>query len=148
MSTASPYFLRRRAYETVDRTVKLAATYTRKAADALHWTDAPSPPVVGYWTLLETMLRAAVDIAGELPDAFYETTTERSFLDGQPMKLNLSDEADERARELVALIERRRGETGVRKQIAALENVDGREPEEAELYRAKARELRASKGVT
>lgn len=132
-----------RAYDQVDRTVKLAVTYTRKAADALHWPGAPSPPLPGYWSLLETMLRAAVDIAEALPDKFYATTTERGFLDGQPYKFNLSEESVERARELVALLERRLGQAGRARVIAALEDTTGRTPEEAELYRAGAARMRA-----
>lgn len=129
-------------YERVDRAVKLAATYVRKAEGALYWPGAPKPLLTGYWTLLDAMLRAAVEIVENLQDDYFVTKEGGNFFGLGYSRYNSSDDALERAEKVVATIRARRADGKALLQIEALENTEGRTPEEAELYRVKAAELR------
>lgn len=134
--------------DKVDRTTKMAATYLRKASDALHWNeDRPIP--VSYWSLLEQALATALDVVEELPDDYFETYAIDDIfgLGIGGSKHNVSDEALERAEKLVAVLRQRREREAIRRRIAALENTNGRTDAEAESYRAKALELRREHGM-
>lgn len=142
----SDYAQRMKVYEKVDRAVKLATTYVRKAEDALHWPEAPKPLLVGYWSLLDQMLDAAVEIAERLPDDYFEESEGGNFFGLAVGRHNMSDDLLERAQKVLAAVEARRAGAKDARRIAALENTEGRTPEEAELYRAKAKQLRRAAG--
>ncbi len=123
-------------YDRIDRLVKTATTYARKAEAALDWAayaKVSIPVSPSYPTLLDALLDAAAAIVKRgIPDDYFDKT------DGY----NLSDDMLERARKVVAAIEDRRVEASDEARIRALENVQGRTPEEAAAYLAKAAEMR------
>jgi hypothetical protein len=128
----------------VDRQIKLAITYLENAERLLHaHPPAFTVPPWRYWTLLEHAIQTATTIVEALPEDFFETETIQSILDGQLLQHNLSDEPQRLAQRLIDAIERRRGREKILHRIRQLENVTGRTDEEAELFKAKAAELRA-----
>lgn len=135
---------RAEAYEKRERAVKLAQTYLRKS-EAWLYCDPPLPPSSSYWDLLDTALGVAFEILRKLPDDYFETTPVENWL-GLPSGLlptvNLSDAPHERVEKIVKLLEERRTSAKRRRRIVLLEQVEGRSPEEAEAYLAKAAELR------
>lgn len=146
--------------DIIDRNVKLATTYVRKAEHFLYdlGPDHPKhPPTPGYWDLLDVMLDTAEAIVNELPESFFETTELVDWfglrealgvdLTSSSMKHNMSDDALERAEKVVAALRRRREAWQRRRLIERLENTEGREPEEARAYLAKAAELRERHGI-
>lgn len=147
------YQARRDRSEWISRSVKLATTYLRKAADALGCRDVEGttlPVDVGYWTLLERAIDAATEIVEALGDEFFESSAVADYFGiasalglDRAEKFNSSDEPLEAARKLVAAIEQRRRRSDQIERILALENVEGRTAEEAAAFLAKAAELRA-----
>lgn len=131
---------RSEAYEARSRAVKTTRTYLHKSEAMLH-ADLPLDPA--YWDLLDSALDVAFEILKALPDTFFQTEVAEPFfgiLPGGP--INLSDTPNDRAVEIVKLLEERRIASIRARRIALLEQVDGRTPEEAELYLAKATQLR------
>jgi hypothetical protein len=131
-------------HEIVDRTVKMATTYLKKATDALFWYDR-RPLLTGYWTLLEQALDTAGDIVGELPDDYFEVTETEDYFglnEGRPMRYRMGDDALEKAEKLVAAIKARCERGDALRTILQLEDTTGRTEDEAKSYRAKAAELR------
>jgi hypothetical protein len=122
--------------EKIERDVKRALAYLHNCQTWLwheglvstrwRWFD--------YGRLLEQAIDTAATIVEHLPDSYFETDDD----------YNESDDWLAEALKLVAAIEARREADRKRRRIEALENVTGRTPEEAELYRAKADELRRS----
>lgn len=144
----STYRERIERYERVDRTVKLAVTYLRKASVFLNPDEAETPS--SYWGLLDQSIETATDIVDALPNSFFESTVIGdpfglvSAMHGDPRsRHNLSDDPLEKARALVAALERRREREQVLRRIAQLENVEGRTPGEAEVFLARAARMRA-----
>lgn len=129
------------AYEKRERALKFAITYLRKATMMLHPRDYWQRVSSAYWTLLDEALDTACEIVKELPDEFFVTEEVESVFGLPGGKLNLSDGPLEKVEKLVALLERRRSEGKKQRRIALLSNVEGRTPEEAEAFRAKAAEL-------
>lgn len=145
------YEERRLAYERRERAIKLASTYLRKAEAYLYeQRRAGEPPSANYWSLLDVAIGVATEIVESLGDDFFEQEVTPDFFGlmdkfglDKNEKSSLSDEPYEAAQKLLTLFEARRGRTAVLGRIRLLESVEGRTPEEAEAYLAKARELRA-----
>lgn len=141
--------------ESIERACKMAVTYLRKSRDSLWWYKT-TPRMPAYWDVLDAALDTATHIVEELDDGFFEDepTDDGGLLSGllratypegmEPSRLyNSSDQRLEVAKNLVALIEKRRSRTVTLRKVRALENTTGRSPEEAESYKAKAAELRS-----
>lgn len=79
----------------------------------------------------------------ELPDEFFEDAESGNYFGINFDKYNSSDEPLEATKKLLAALEERRSKLAVLRKIEALENTQGRSPEEAAMYRSKAAELRA-----
>src|SRR5882762_6145733 len=138
------------AYDFVDRNVKRATTYTRKAAHLLWAYDKEMLPArpTSYWTLLDQTIQTATDIVRALPNDFFESTETpdyfgmRAVLGDWRSKSSLSDEPYEATQKLLRAFEERRKGAQRAALIARLEDTTGRTPEEAALYQAKADKLR------
>lgn len=145
----STYQERMTMTEKVDRTVKSATTYLRKASWWL--LNRSETHYVPWWysALLDQCVATATDIVEALPEEFFETSplTDHFGLGGAPGSYNLSDDMLKEAQALVAAIEARRGRTDVLRKVGLLENPSGRTPEEAELFRSKAMQLRERHGL-
>lgn len=130
--------------EQIERSVKMAIAYLRRAESAIHWTER-RPIDVAYWRLLEQALSTAAEIVKALPDSYFEDDVSDDFfglgIGGTPF--NMSDGPVELADKVVALLKDRRVDVVLLRKIRALENTTGRTPEEAKLYLAKAAELRS-----
>jgi hypothetical protein len=142
------YANRRALIENVERSVKMATTYLRKAENMLHfWSGMPVSPL--YWTLLDQAIETATEIVEALPASYFESEKTQDFLglsqlfeiDGSD-EYNMSDSTLELAQKLVATIEARREREKQVRLIMKLENTVGRLPEEAEAFQSKATELR------
>lgn len=133
--------------EKLTRLVRTTRTYVRKSEDYLYgWRNAAPDYALPteYWTLVEQLLDTAHAIVKYLPDDLFQTTTERSFLDGSPFEFNHAEFAvGERLAKLTKLYDERAKSARRSDRIRKLENTTGRTPEEAEAYRLKAAELRA-----
>ena len=150
MSTS--YYDRLKQRQKLERPVKLARTYIRQARDLLHdkaWGDKGKPLPTLYWDLLGESLELAETIIEYLPDDFFVSGEVEDFFglraamgDLALGKYNSSDDPLEAARKVVAAIEKRRERGDGLLLIMALENVNGRTPEEAEQFLKKAAELR------
>lgn len=152
--------LEAKVYLERERRIKLVTRHLKAAIDLLHTVDPDEPPPrtlldvpvsTSYQDLLDLMLRAARDIIEVLPDSYFESSKVEDVLGLRAIlgeflsdKFNASDTPLEDAEKIVAMIVARRGRADVLRRAELLENVDGRTPEEAEAYRAKAVELRAS----
>lgn len=145
----------RTRYEKMERAVRMATAYVQSAERWLfsarhpHASDTEMPLSPSWWTLLSQMIDTATEIVEHLPDEFFESSPVGDWfglttaLGGDPHHLhNSSDEPLEKARKLIAMFESRREREKVLHRIRRLENVDGREPEEANTFLAKASELR------
>lgn len=146
----SDYHERMRAYERRQRAVKMADTYLKKAVDLHHamlHTMADLGPDHWLDQLLETALIVATDIIELLPDHYFSESQLENVLGLElslaDSKYNLSDTADELVEKLTKALATRRDGVKTNELIAKLENIEGRTPEEAELFKAKAAELRA-----
>lgn len=133
-------------YERLDRNAKLARTYMRKAEDMMYAAEHVGAPVpTTYWDLLDQALdlaAALLESKAALPESYFtEEQTEDLFGLGVS-KINLSDSVVERVVKVQAALNERRSEGKLARRIAALENVEGRTPVEAEAFLAKARKLR------
>lgn len=142
----------RTLYGRIDRNVRTAETYVKKARNLLYtWEHvAPKQPMAAaYWTLVEQLLDTAHEIVERLPSDWFETTTERSFFDGSSFEFNHAEHTvGERLAKLNELYERRVKDARLDARIRALENTTGRTPEEAAAYQAKADELRGKAVAT
>jgi hypothetical protein len=119
------------------RTLQLATTYLRKARDLYgEWPPGPAR-TDAYGSLLSELVYAANQIAAMLPDDF--------FLEDED-GFNWSADVKDEAMALLVTLDARRKPGEVQRRIENLENVDGRTPEEAALFRAKATELRSRRG--
>lgn len=135
---------RARIYEKVDRSVKTATTYLRKASHLLYVARHHDLPLsTNYWTLLDQALATAVDVVEALPDDFFEDVPAGDSMLGSLDGFNLSDGPMEAAEKVVAALQARRAALATTRLIAKLENTRGRSPEEAAVYLAKAEELRS-----
>jgi hypothetical protein len=130
----------------IERSVKMATTYLRKAENGLYEI---SPPSTYYWTLLDQALETASSIILKLPDEFFEGTpsTDPLGLGLGGGRFNLSDGPLEAAEKVVAALKARRERGDALRRIEALENTTGRTPEEAESYIATAAGLREKHGI-
>lgn len=144
-------------YRERERRINLVKRHLKVAIDLLYAVEDGPPPrkkldvpvSSSYEELLHMMLDAAHDIVEALPDDCFETNPVEDvfglravlgdFLSG---KYNPSDQSLEDAQKIVASLIRRRGQADVDRRIRALENVEGRTPEEAASYLQKAEELR------
>lgn len=153
----SDYQERMKTHDTIDRAVKMATTYLRKAEDFLylgppHTPHAPKEPLTGYWSLLDQAISTATAIVEKLPDKFFLSEAVEDYFGlraamkeaGLPIddKFNSSDGPLEEAEKLVAAIRARREHGKLMGTIMALENTTGRTDEEAAAFLAKAAELR------
>lgn len=156
------YAERMERHDRLERTLKLAGTYLRKAEHYLYAyrgfqdeiIEPESPPSSSYWTLLDQTLVVAFAIIEKLPDSFFESAQVEDYFglrehlgDFTLSKFNSSDQPLELAEKVVAALTTRRERTNVKRKIMALENPDGRTPEENEAFKAKARELRERHGI-
>jgi hypothetical protein len=166
------YRTRRDLYETMEkRAAQLKATLTRmRTAERLvshewegfEWgrtgndkpgTGSPIPPE--YKDMLDASLDLALAIIERLGDRFFiEEAIQDHFGIGKVLGFeddgddyNESDAPYEKAKKLVAAIEARRKRNDDLRRLRALENVTGREPEEAPQYLAYAAELRKRLGL-
>lgn len=129
------------------RTIKTTKTYLKKAQA---WLYNDPPNMVEYWDLLDATIQTATEIIERLPEDFFQSEEvvdyfglrAAIFPGGLLGKMNSSDAPLEAARALVTMIEKRRERGDAMEKIRRLEAVEGRTPEEAEVYLAKARELR------
>lgn len=139
---------RRVAYESADRTIKLAITYLKKSYWGLRMFQ-DEQPMPGYWSLLDQCILSANDIVEALPDEFFErrpiedalglmATMGYSTAGGH----NMSDDSLEAAQKLLDAIQERRKVASRAERIRKLEATAGRTPQEAAAYAAKAQELR------
>lgn len=132
--------------EKMDRAVKRATAYLRSAEQRLYASQHVRGYISSwYYNLLEQALDTAAVIVRYLPADYFQDNDVPDYfgiLGGASYKHNLSDDLLEKAKAVVAEIERRRERADVLRRIAALENVTGRTSEEAAAYRAKAAELR------
>lgn len=129
------------------RRVRTARTYL-SSASAYIYTHGTAPVMDDAEWLLRTSLEAAEVIIEKLPDDWFEEFEVEDVLGlgvgGQ--RGNLSDEYVEAVNKLSALLVQRRAAGQRKRRIRALENVEGRTPEEAALYQAKAEQLRRKGG--
>lgn len=131
-------------YEKIDRSVRTATTYLRKASGLLDVARHHDLPIsTNYWTLLDAALEAALEVAHALPDDFFEDVPAGDSMFGSLNAFNISDGPMEMAEKVVAALQARRTTLAATRLIAKLENTTGRTPEEAAAYRAKATELRS-----
>lgn len=138
------------------RMMRTTTTYLRKTRA---WLYNDPPNITEYWSLLDEVITTANEIVERLDDSFFSSEeTEDYFglrarlqeamgLTGPLADHSMSDEPLEAAQKLVAAIEARRGRGSHLAQIRRLEAVEGRTPEEKELYLAKASELRERHGL-
>ena len=106
-----------------------------------------------YQDLLEQALDLATAIIEQLPDSYFRDEEAEDYF-GLKDKLglgslhyNLSDDRQKQVVKLTEALDRRRERGKVLRQIMAMENESGRTPEEAEMFRRKAAELRARIGA-
>lgn len=138
------------------RMMRTTTTYLRKTR---MWLYNDPPNVTEYWSLLDEVLTTANEIVERLDDSFFSSEeTEDYFglraslreaigLSGPLADHSMSDGPLEATQKLLATIEKRRSRMGQLIQIKRLEAVEGRTPEEKELYLAKAAELRERHGL-
>jgi tetratricopeptide (TPR) repeat protein len=142
--------------ERRDKYVRAATSYLRGARDRLRVYDFSSPPPreridvpmgTAYWSLLDAAIETATEIVEELPDDFFESYEVQDYFGlaetfGPLGKTSQADEPFEKAQKLLAAFEGRLKRGELLRRIQALETTNGRTDEEAEMYRAKAQELR------
>ena len=141
---------RTRLCDKIDRYVTTASSYLKGASRWLYAEDKDLDISPRYWDLLDQALVTATEIVEKLPDSFFEFEPlgdpfgmASRFGWDQSEKFSSSDRPLEEAEKLVAMLHKRRKRTGALRVIRALEAVEGRGPEEAAAYLAKAAELRA-----
>jgi hypothetical protein len=149
------FYERQAIQDKVDRTVKRTTSYLKSAERFLHM-GIGMPPSVWYWDLAEQAIGTATEVVEALPDHYFQTEELQDYFglmdemkerlgddwDPGPNTYNVSDDLLEKARALVAAIEKRREHEKILRRIRALENTTGRTPEEAEQYKAAAAKLR------
>lgn len=147
---------RRVVYEARERAIRLARKHLRVARDLLWNTragarserlvlaaDVPLSP--SYEQLLGDLLDVALAVVEDgLPDRYFETIPAHDSRFGHVDAYCYADEAIENAAKIVAALKHRRSSGLQAERIAKLENVEGRSPEEAALYLAKAAQLRGA----
>lgn len=146
---ANPHATRAERYDAVQRRIRVARTHLRNAVglgmQQLRADDLPLP--TDYWDLLDTALAAAFDILEALPDDFFETQPSWDILGLGVRTFNSSDSPLDTITALRALIDDRRERGEMVRKIGLLEDEAGRTPEEIEMFRAKAAELRERYGI-
>lgn len=144
------FYARMEMRDKWSRHLKRATSYLRNAERVLfagsgpHAPDGMPEPIVTlryeYEQLLETALEVALEIARKMPADYF--AEQDDYFAGRSFTFNQSDDAEERVKKLAALFEKRRGGSKLFVRIKKLETMHGRTPQEAELFTAKAAELR------
>jgi hypothetical protein len=125
-----------RQRERAERSAKLASTYLGKTTAYLQGGTEI------FESYMERLLGEALDAALVLVEALPDEPFVDYGVENGVKQWNLHESWHENAERLVAAIARRCENVGAEALIAKLENVEGRTPEEAKAFLAKAAELR------